>query len=796
MKWRPGMLAALMVVGALLGGCAKKAPTQNDAQGAPAGKAYIEQAFDGNTMPGLIGTAVNAQGELVVASQPDGKPLAVTTFDQQGRKKNSVDTDVTDTVSRMALGADGSVYALANPKDGVMTVHVLDAQGKTSRTIALNDLPSTPMTGPGSKASIVDGGPVANAGGPDTNAGGPAAGDKGGPVVKGDGSFMGGTALSLVTDMEATPDGGVVLCAMDKGIVQYDKDGNAVRTLGSAMIGILATDGKGTLWVFEQGRDGTALKSCDLASGAERSSAQPQNGTPTALFYDPQGQRLLAMTDRDIHPLGADGKAGAALTILGDTTLGDGTRTLLGFAIDGGGTLYISAAAGGDKNGVSIGGPAGSISFSMNNTGDQLVRLTLGDASSVKAKKVITVAALTESQAIKSLIAAFQQAYPDYRIDLKTYSSQVSGLKREDSQPDDNDAIQQFNTDLMSGKGADILVLDKLSYQKYLDKGLLTDLTPLMQQGGLDMSLYYTNILDACRVNGKLYALPGSFSFSLLAGRSADLPAGDPITMADFLAKAGSLGQGRVPFAAQDAMSLFLRYASHTYDDLVDTAAHKANFATPAFEQLLQQFKALTDANPAPQSGEKTPEFADLLDGKGAYGVVDLRSPMDLGMMRTVFSDDLALRAMPTLQGGDARDFEPSLLMGINSAAADQKMAFEVVKTMLSDTVQSGMQMEGLPVLKSACEKMFARMTNGGSDGVTTRAVLRMGDKEIEVKPLTAADAKLATDRIGGLNRALIIDNAISAVLMEELPAFFSGQKTAHEVAGLIQNRVTTILSE
>jgi multiple sugar transport system substrate-binding protein len=33
-------------------------------------------------------------------------------------------------------------------------------------------------------------------------------------------------------------------------------------------------------------------------------------------------------------------------------------------------------------------------------------------------------------------------------------------------------------------------------------------------------------------------------------------------------------------------------------------------------------------------------------------------------------------------------------------------------------------------------------------------------------------------------------------VLNEELPTFFTGQKTAEEVAALIQNRVNTILNE
>ena len=36
----------------------------------------------------------------------------------------------------------------------------------------------------------------------------------------------------------------------------------------------------------------------------------------------------------------------------------------------------------------------------------------------------------------------------------------------------------------------------------------------------------------------------------------------------------------------------------------------------------------------------------------------------------------------------------------------------------------------------------------------------------------------------------------INRIIMEEVPAFFGGQKTAEEVAGIIQNRATTYMNE
>ena len=45
-------------------------------------------------------------------------------------------------------------------------------------------------------------------------------------------------------------------------------------------------------------------------------------------------------------------------------------------------------------------------------------------------------------------------------------------------------------------------------------------------------------------------------------------------------------------------------------------------------------------------------------------------------------------------------------------------------------------------------------------------------------------------------NRAFYSNGEINSIIYEETSAFFSGNKTAEEVAGTIQNRVTTYMNE
>ena len=49
---------------------------------------------------------------------------------------------------------------------------------------------------------------------------------------------------------------------------------------------------------------------------------------------------------------------------------------------------------------------------------------------------------------------------------------------------------------------------------------------------------------------------------------------------------------------------------------------------------------------------------------------------------------------------------------------------------------------------------------------------------------------------IGTIHSCVQVDMAIFAIVMEEAPAYFNGQKSADDVSKTIQNRVSTMLAE
>lgn len=793
------------------------------------GKAYTEQAFDGAVASGLLTPAVNSAGELVAATQESSKSAVITIYDTAGKKKSSVNTDVTDTVACMALGPNDEVYLLAEPEGGLETVHVLDASGKTVKKIELAGM-QVPQQGNGSRNSSAaeasaapSASPAAEAtASPDAQTSATAAptarlGNNGNDFSGGNGVF---NMRARVSAIQVAPDGSVLAATTGSGILMFDQTGKQTRTIGeSSIVSYMAVNEKGQLIVYSMGRGqgdaAQSLKTYDTASGEEISSMDAAGITSMqSLFYDKTGKRLLFMTDADVRELSADGKTSAVLAKFSDFSLLDGSRQMMNFAVDGQGTIYLGAynsesgsgadgaatTAGGN---ISIaGGDGGGMSFSIGGGGsaNEIIRLGLVDASTIKERKVITMAAMNGSRVLDQAISAFQLANPDYKIDLKVYNTQVQGFRRTmggegGGQFDVSSLVQALNTDLMSGKGADIIVLDSLPWYKYVDKGLLVDMSQMMADKQFDTSAYYTNIFDACKTGGKLYGVPMSFSYSVLTGKSSYMPESSSPTLADFIAKAKALPEGITPFANQDALRVFYQYMQFSYSDLVDTQSHKASFDSPEFIQALKDFRELIGVNTNTDNNQDF--MAGQLSGNVAYNIASMSNPMALATQRAILSDDLKVTNVPTISGNGAGSFTASLTLGINASSRNKDAAWEFIKTMLGSDIQGSGRLSGYPVLKSASEAIIADMKEGATLGAGyRRMVMRMGDREIEIKPLTDADYQSIIDTLSKLDSLQAVDPNIQQVLSEELPTFFSGQKSAEEVAGLIQNRVNTILNE
>lgn len=141
----------------------------------------------------------------------------------------------------------------------------------------------------------------------------------------------------------------------------------------------------------------------------------------------------------------------------------------------------------------------------------------------------LTVYSLLDNSYIRQVTAIFQKKYPDIYLSLEV------GMTGEDGMTT-TDALKTLNTEIMAGNGPDVIILDGIPEDTYIEKGMLADISSI-----LDKAEKEDGILDNIREpykeeDGSQYVMPLRFSIPLIQGNREDVEkAGDIVSMADML---------------------------------------------------------------------------------------------------------------------------------------------------------------------------------------------------------------------------------------------------------------------
>lgn len=125
-------------------------------------------------------------------------------------------------------------------------------------------------------------------------------------------------------------------------------------------------------------------------------------------------------------------------------------------------------------------------------------------------EKQLKVYSLVENYSMRQAVSLFQKTHPDVYIRYEIGRSEADGVTRED-------AIRNLNTKIMSGEGPDILLLNGLPQDSYVEKGILADMSGVVEGMSGENELF-SNIVEACRKDGGIYALPIRIQIPMMAG--------------------------------------------------------------------------------------------------------------------------------------------------------------------------------------------------------------------------------------------------------------------------------------
>jgi len=166
------------------------------------------------------------------------------------------------------------------------------------------------------------------------------------------------------------------------------------------------------------------------------------------------------------------------------------------------------------------------------------------------------------------------------------------------------------------------------------------------------------------------------------------------------------------------------------------------------------------------------------------------------------FGDDITLVGNPSADGTGARMYT-SMSYAILETSDCKDVCWDIIKDVFSEENQTSEYMYEFPATKTALNKLLDESmekpyyTDENGNKHEYDDTYYMGGEEVTVKPLTQEERDFMEEYVSNLKPgAYYYDDDIDSIIMEEIEAYFKGDKTAEAAAETIQNRVSILISE
>lgn len=335
--------------------------------------------------------------------------------------------------------------------------------------------------------------------------------------------------------------------------------------------------------------------------------------------------------------------------------------------------------------------------------------------------KTLRIYSLKSDETLQQAASLFQKNNPDYAVDLEI------GMTGEDGVTE-GDAIKALNTQILAGTGPDILNLDGLPLESFLEKGILTDLDSVISQCG-DL---LTNVTNCYAQDGKVYAMPTGFTLPAIYGPEDIV---SQIHDMDSLIEAVIAAKERNP---KGTNALYAVNPVEMADNLYDScsAAWKKSDGTLDEEKLTEYFAGMKtlydlDADYRASLGDEISRFSEweyapgYMTYLGAAYMVCRGTGCNVGMLCGMNWWESALMGDQKLTGYEvlplsvqaSNTFLPKRVMGILNTTENKEAAEDFLVFLLGEQVQSREYAVGFPVNMAALEKQIAEDKESYSSG-------------------------------------------------------------------------------
>lgn len=567
------------------------------------------------------------------------------------------------------------------------------------------------------------------------------------------------------------------------GLKVYDQEGDLVNETDSVKFIAADKDDEGNFIGISLGQKKPEIVKYNPASGQNVWNKELKgNGDANVIYFSPIDKHVYISDSTGISKYDAQGNYVSQLLDYKDTSIIPIEQYISGFVVDEAETIYLTLLQQDYGNNEKL--------FKF-----YKYTLTKDDGS----RKLLTISTLNKDYQLEIMAKKFQQQHPKIKVEIKNMIEEGRSISDEE--------IKKFNTEIINGKASDLISLDGLPYKKYIDKNIFVDLSELISKDStFDTSKLYMNIVDAGKYKGKLYAMPVSFSYNAVQVDKALLDAHgikldenswtwETFTEAALKMVTDNNGDGKTDIygvAKTDPIKLFDYIFSSRIKQFIDMENKQSNFDSKEFVKLLEMVKKLSDKD---VMHDKL-DFMALSNGESSRGTIgfNLVDNMDnfyYTMTKYMMGDKAEVLAMPLDSEKVYRTFDANMY-AINNKSKLKEEAWKFIKFLTSEDAT----LTNHTINKNAFEnKIKETMKAENSNRIATYT--DSGEMKItELEPISSEQFEQIKATISSLGQLNEYNLQLKSIIEGELKAYLSNQRSAEDVAKLIQNRVSIYLNE
>lgn len=415
----------------------------------------------------------------------------------------------------------------------------------------------------------------------------------------------------------------------------------------------------------------------------------------------------------------------------------------------------------------------------------------------IKDKHILILAGFYVDYNTKNRVVEFNKSNENYRIVVKEYQQYSTN-------EDYMAGYTQLNNDIISGGMPDILIVDNsLNMDSYISKGLLADVGKLLEKDEeLSQKEYMENVFNAYKVNDKLYYVIPSFYVRTMIGKTAIVGDRNTWTMQDMMQLNAQLPEETKMIGDLTRNGFFYTMMQYCGNDFIDVSTGKCSFDSQGFIDLLEYAATLPEEFGEDYWGEDywMNYESQYRDERTVLMECYISNARDMNRnINGYFGEDISYIGFPT-ESGKGSVLSGEQMYALSARSNNLDGAWEFVRYYFGDEYQKDLY--NLPITKDAFlakvneakENPYYLDENG--EKVEYEDQFYINGESIVLPNMSQEQADEFIAFVESVDKKMYYNEQIQNIIAEESAAFFEGQKSARDVAAIIQSRAQIYVNE